>query len=140
MLKYRITRTSKGGDTSDPSNWRPITTLPAVTKIAERLVHRQLSTYFNERGLFSKTQHGYRKNHSTETALTMVTDQAYRAMDDGKISILVLLDLSKCFDVISHAKLLEKFELYGVNIHWFQDYLKNHQQQVKFVSQGSKIL
>lgn len=63
---------------------------------------------FQQNGPFSQTQHGYRKNHSTETALTVVTDQVYRAMNDGQISIPVLLDQSQCFDVIRHAKLRKK--------------------------------
>ena len=98
----------KGGTTADPTNWRPVTTLPAISKIIERVVHNQLSSYFTAASLFSSAQHGYRRNHSTETALSVVTDSIYKAMDEGEITILVLLDCSKCFDVISHSKLLDK--------------------------------
>ena len=127
----------KGGDASKPANWRPVTILPAIMKITERLVHRQLNNYLNSNFLYVENQHGYRRNHSTETALTVVTDRVYRAMDEGKVSILVLLDLSKCFDVICHKRLLEKFELYGIDTHWFLDYLKEHRQQVKINSSTS---
>ena len=51
-------------------------------------------------------------------------------MDSGNISLLVLLDLSKCFDVVDHARLLEKLQLYGVCTRWFESYLSNHRQQV----------
>ena len=52
-------------------------------------------------------------------------------MDEGKISILVLLDLSKCFDVVPHSKLLEKLSLYGIDSEWFRSYLEGHTQQVR---------
>ena len=131
----------KGGTTTDPANWRPVTTLPAISKIIERTVHNQLSSYFTENTLYSSAQHGYRRNHSTETALTVVTDSIYKAMDEGKITILVLLDCTKCFDVISHPKLLDKLSMYGVDNHWFNDYLQNHKQQVKIVTKdGTKIM
>ena len=131
----------KGGTTTDPANWRPVTTLPAISKIVERIVHNQLSSYFTDACLLSSAQHGYRRNHSTETALTVVTDSIYKAMDEGKISILVLLDCSKCFDVISHSKLLDKLLLYGVENHWFTDYLQNHRQQVKITTKdGIKLM
>ena len=74
---------------------------------------------------------GYRKIFSTETALHAVTDMALKAMDEGSISILVLLDLSKCFDVVPHSKLLEKLSLYGIDIEWFRSYLEGHSQRVR---------
>ena len=61
----------------------------------------------------------------------MITDNVYRAMDSGEISILVLLDLSKCFDVICHEKLLEKLRLYNIHTPWIRHYLYGHSQQVK---------
>ena len=60
-----------------------------------------------------------------------MTDAALRAMDNGKISIMVTLDLSKCFDVVPHSKLLEKLCAYGVDIEWFHSYLPGHTQQVR---------
>ena len=61
-----------------------------------------------------------------------MSDTLLRAMDRGEIALLVLLDLSKCFDVVSHDKLLEKLSLHGVDTHWFVDYLSNHSQKVSF--------
>ena len=80
-------------------------------KIVERIVQSQLIEYLDTHCLLSAEQHGYRKLHSTETALSVITDRVLQAMDNGEISILVLLDLSKCFDVVSHPKLLEKLQL-----------------------------
>ena len=66
-----------------------------------------------------KRRYTGRKQRSTKTVLHTVTDMALQAMDNGHICILVLLDLSKCFDV-PHAKLLEKLSVYGVDVQWFQ--------------------
>ena len=102
-----------------------------MAKIVERIVHKQLYAYFDSNYLFSNTQHGFRRFHSTETALIDVTDRVLQGMDHGEISLLVLLDLSKCFDVVSHSKLIQKLELYGVDVTWFSSYLSNHYQQVR---------
>ena len=66
-----------------------------------------------------------------ETALLSVTDHILSAMDAGKIALLVLLDVSKGFDVVSHEKLLEKLVLYGVHTDWFANYFRDHHQQVR---------
>ena len=82
--------------------------------------------------VFSSTQHGFRVNHSTDTALLIVTDndKVFAAMDRRDVTLLCLLDLSKCFDVVPHAGLLRKLELYNVDTHWFDSYLAGHYQQV----------
>ena len=126
-----MTPIPKGRVSAEPSDTRPISILPAVTKIVERVVQRQLASYLEEHSLLSDAQHGYRKYHSTETALHAITDRALHAMDKGDICILVLLDLSKCFDVVPHEKLLEKLSLYGITTDWFKDYLADHSQQVQ---------
>ena len=62
-------------------------------------------------------------------------------MDEGKISLLCLIDLSKCFDVIDHKKLLSKLQLHSIDIKWFKNYLSGHTQSVCFSSssRGSQI-
>ena len=120
------------GSIRDPANFRPISLVPCLAKIVERIVHKQLYAYFDTNHLFSSTQHGFRRFHSTETALINVTDRVLQGMDHGEISLLVLLDLSKCFDVVSHSKLIQKLELYGVDSSWFTSYLSDHYQHVRF--------
>ena len=126
-----VTPIPKGKVSVEPSDTRPISILPAIMKIVERVVQKQLTGYLEDNSLLSDAQHGYRKFHSTETALHTITDQALHAMDKGDICILVLLDLSKCFDVVSHQKLLQKLTLYGITTTWFRDYLADHSQQVQ---------
>ena len=120
----------KSGDHSDPSNFRPISIVPGIAKIVERAVHQQLYNYMSENHLFSSSQHGFRPRHSTETALTSISDHVLTSFDHGEVSLLCLLDLSKCFDVIDHSKLFSKLSLYGIDTSWFSAYLSNHTQSV----------
>ncbi|KAF0314432.1 putative RNA-directed DNA polymerase from transposon X-element [Amphibalanus amphitrite] len=109
-----VTPIPKGQGPSEPANTRPISILPAIMEVVERVVQRQLVQYLEANQLLSTTQHGYRSGRSTETALSVITDRALEAMDAGEVSILVLLDLSKCFDVVPHGRLLDKLALYGL--------------------------
>ena len=129
-----VTPIPKGNGPPEPNNTRPISILPAITKLIEKVVQRQLVGYLEVNCLLSGSQHGYRSGYSTETALTVVSDHVLRAMDAGEVSVLVLLDLSKCFDVVPHQRLLEKLSLYGVETGWFENYLRGHTQQVQMPS------
>ena len=122
----------KSGDPSDPSNFRPIPILTVISKIVERVVQRQLYYYLSANHLLSSIQHGFRPRHSTETAPTYISDEILAAFDSGKISLLCLIDLSKCFDVISHGKLLDKLQTLGINTSWFRNYLHGHTQCVRY--------
>ena len=75
--------------------------------MSERLAHRQFVDFLSANKKLAKTQSGNRKLHSTETALLCVTDDLLRAMDDKKVSVIVLLDMSKAFDSVRHDILLE---------------------------------
>ena len=129
-----VTPILKSGDIEDPGNCRPISLLPILSKVSERLVHGQLVKCFTENEKLSKkTQGGNRKLHSTETALLHVTDKLLKAMDEKKIFVVVLLDMSKAFDSIRHDLLLQKLEMLGVfpSIEWFKSYLSNRYQYVR---------
>ena len=119
---------------------RPITILPPPMKVVEKVVQNQLVEYLEANHLLSDSQHGYRRNHSTESALHVITDRVYRAMDCGEIGILVLLDLSKMFDVIPHETLLRKLHLYGVETRWFRNYITGHTQQVQMKTANGAVL
>ena len=131
----------KSGDPSNPSNFRPISIVPVLAKIVERVVQRQLYFYLSNNHLLSPTQHGFRPRHSTETALVSVADRILAATDRGEISLLCLIDLSKCFDIIDHSILLLKLQQYGVDTSWFVSYLSGHTQTVSFTDKtGTKHL
>ena len=120
----------KSGNPSDPANFRPISLVPVIMKVVERIVHQQLYVYLSHNHLLASSQHGFRPRHSTETALLSVTDHILAATDRGEISMLCLLDLSKCFDVIDHDLLMQKLMMHGIETSWFAAYLHGHSQSV----------
>ena len=126
-----ITPIPKSKAANKPADTRPVSILPGIMKLVEKVVQTQLVEYLDSHHLLAAAQHGYRKLYSTETALGVITDRVLHAMDSSEISILVLLDLSKCFDVVPHEILLEKLKLYGIDTTWFDSYLKGHVQQVQ---------
>ena len=131
----------KSGSLSETSNFRPISIVPAFPKVVEKVAQRQLYFYMASNHLFSLSQHGFRSNHSTETALLAVSDHILSAIDRQDTTILCLLDLSKCFDVIDHTKLLSKLQTYSIDPTWFSSYLTGHTQSVCTADgHGNRIL
>jgi len=83
-------------------NFRPVSNLPFVSKVLEKVVAQQLLEHMNKNALNEPLQSAYRQVHSTETALLRVQNDLLRAMDNRQGVILVLLDLSAAFDTIDH--------------------------------------
>ena len=101
--------------------------------MSECLAHGQFVEYLTSNKKLAKTQSGNCKFHSTETALLCITDELLQATDDKKISVFVLLDMSKAFDSIRHDILPHKLHELGVSsrsLDWFHSYLKDHKQKV----------
>ena len=130
----------KRDDPTKESNFRPITKVPAICKVVEKIVHKQLTNYLESQHLLSDDQHGFRKGHSTCTALLTITDEILRGMDQSQVTLLTLIYLSRCFDVIDHQKLLNKLELMQISPGWFKSYLEGHMQQVKVGDELSRPL
>ena len=109
------------------SNYRPISKLPFISKILEKVVANQLVTVLNNHSIFDKFQSGYRQNHSTETALLRVSNDIMMSSDAGKCTALVLLDLSAAFDTVDHHILLGRLRnsvgISGSALDWFASYL-----------------
>ncbi len=117
-------------------NYRPISVIPAIAKVIEKLVYRQLSTYLENNNLLDESQFGFRKGRSTELAAALFTDNVKRKVDEGKLVGAVFIDLTKAFDTLNHGKLLSKLKSYGIlenEYQWFQDYLFNRTQQVLYI-------
>ena len=122
-------------------NYRPISLLPAFSKIFEKAVFIQLYEYFNKNNLLYKSQYGFCTLHSTELASLEIIDIIGKDLDNGKLPIGVFLDLSKAFDTLDHTILLDKLLYYGIKgteLAWFKSYLTNRTQFVTTgVPQGS---
>ena len=92
-------------DPDDLKNYSPESNLSFLSKVLERIVLSQLNEHLNHNNLLSHLHSAYRPNHSTETALLRIVNDLPTAMDNNKICILTLLDLSAAFDTIVHQKL-----------------------------------
>ena len=88
------------------NNNRPISLLPAASKICERVALNQFIQFMKAKKRLTEHQSGNKAMHSTEMMNVMMTDQMLQAIDDKKLSIVVLLDFSKAFDCIDHNNLL----------------------------------
>ncbi|XP_065056335.1 uncharacterized protein LOC135684631 [Rhopilema esculentum] len=121
----RITSIFKDGDRTEKSNNRPISVLPVISKLFEKLVFNQLYQYLKENGLFTSDQAGFLRLHSTQTCLLKISDEWYNGLDLGKLVGLVFIGLKKAFDTVDHDVICKKLELYGVQqqeLSWFRSY------------------
>ena len=131
--KYaRVTPLFKQGNRDDVNNYRPISVIPIVAKVFERIVYDQLYAYLEEHDILYQNQSGFRATHSTVTALLEATDSWAYNIDNGKINGVIFLDLKKAFDTVDHQILLSKLNYYGIHgksFKWFQPYLENRTQK-----------
>ena len=121
----------KEGDKAECGNYRPISVIPTVAKILEKIIYDQLSSYINDNDIICKQQFGFRPNHSTETALLKCTDQWLLNMDKGMANGVLFLDLKKAFDTVDHSILLQKLYQYGIKgtpLKLLASYLNNRKQ------------
>ena len=133
----KIIPTYKSGARSNCDNYRPVSVLPVISKVIEKIVHQQVMKYLDTNKLLSKFQYGFRPRLSTEYAATILLDDIRKSIDNDQLVGAVFVDLSKAFDTISHAILLEKIAIYGIKdgeLEWFKDYLFSRKAVVAFNS------
>ena len=113
-------------------SYRPISKLPYLSKVVERVVAKQFISHANIFDLLSTHQSAYQQHHSTETAVLSAHNDLVCAVDDGKVTILVLLDLSAAFDTADHDILLsvlrDQFSIEDTAYNWFHSYLSDRQR------------
>ena len=129
-----VTPVPKGIPTLNMGDYRPISVLPAASKVIERVVYNQLIYYLECNGLLDHRQHGFRKDHSTVSAIFELTQFLYGNLDQGNVSHCVFIDYSKAFDTINHDILCNKLVVLGFDrqiVSWCQNYLTNRTQCVK---------
>ena len=124
-----------------------ISNLPFLSKILEKVVLHKPLAHLQENNLCSPLQSAYRTGHSTKTALLRVVNDLLNAMDEDKVSVLLLLDLSAAFDTIDHQILLSRLEtVFGIRytaLQWFRSYLLDRNQCVVvncFASSSSPVM
>ena len=96
----------KQGERSDLNNYRPISIIPVVAKVFERIVYNQFYEYLTENNLISCNQSGFRSLHSTATVLLEDTDNWAFNIDKGNVNAVIFLDLKKAFNTVDNSILL----------------------------------
>jgi len=117
----------KKGDHHITSNYRPISLLSNINRILEKIMFNRTYAFLDKYKCFYDLQFGFRKNYSTNHALTKITEKIRSAIDDGKTACGIFIDLQKAFDTVNHSVLTDKLNHYGIcgtANNWFKSYNK----------------
>lgn len=109
-----VTPIPKLSTATEYKDLRPISVLPLLSKVLEKIMESQLLVHINKYHLLPATQSGFHKGYACETALLHVTDNILNALDNNKFCVLILLDLSRAFDTLDHSLLLSILHYIGL--------------------------
>lgn len=128
---HKIIPIPKKGDKSNPTNYRPISLLPILSKVFESLVYKKIISFVQPQ--ISKRQFGFLKNRSCLTQLLLSFAEIINCIENKAACNVIYLDFSKAFDSVPHNELL--FKLWRIGItgplwYWFKDYLSNRRHYV----------
>lgn len=139
----KVSPIHKSGSKTDPGNYRPISVLPVLSKIIEKILHKRLETYLNSINYISDRQFGFRPKSNTLAATADLITKVKKNIDKKNIVLGVFIDLKKAFDTVSHDLLLMKLKAIGVEgqaFKMFKSYLTDRQQIVKMTTHQSNAL
>ena len=129
----------KKEERSDKTNYRPVTILPNLSKIYEKLIYDQLYDYFDK--ILLPSQCGFRKGYSSQNYLLAMLENFKKSADDGNKFDALLTNLSKAFDCIDHKLLIAKLFCCGVSpsaLNLIHSYLSNRTQRIKINNSFSR--
>lgn len=143
MLKTaKVIPIYKSKDEQMFTNYRPISLLPNISKILEKVVHKRIYKFLTDQDLLYQSQYGFRNNHSTNMAISELMSDIVKGFDDKKYTLGLFLDLSKAFDTIDHDILLAKLNHYGIRgvaWDWVRSYLADREQYVEYKGTKSEL-
>ena len=140
LKKARVIPLFKSGDKMLLNNHRPISILPALSKVLERLMYNRLVSYIDKHNILAANQYGFRSNHGSNLALISLIDKIVHAQEKNEVVCGIFLDLSKAFDTVNHKILFKKLYKYGVRglaLNWFKSYLSDRSQYVLYNNTSS---
>ena len=127
----KVSAIFKSGEKEDLNNYRPISVIPTLAHLFERLIYNQIYDYLTNNNLLNSKQYGFRSLHSTALALSESTNHWLLDMGNGKMNTVIFLDIKKAFDTVNRDILLQKMKAYGISgpeLEFFNSYLKNRVQ------------
>ena len=116
------------------SNYRPVSILPILSKILEKLMQDRLNNFFIKNNILYEHQFGFQKGKSTTLAVLDMCERIIESFEKNEFACNVFLDFAKAFDTVNHDILISKLNFYGVRgiaNEWFKSYLSNREQRVK---------
>jgi len=138
----RVVPIHKSGDKCVPSNYRPISVLPLLSKIFEKIMFSKIMFFLKANKLLHNHQFGFRENSSTSDAVSQFLDFVFESVS-GKSSVLaIFLDFSKAFDTVNHKILCAKLHhigFRGIVLKWFESYLADRKQYVEVGGASSSL-
>ena len=96
---------------TDLSHYRPISLLPLLSKVFERIVFNQTKEFLGLNKIVCDYQSGFRKNYSTDTCLLFLNNKILKGFDDGLLTGMILIDLQKASDKINQNMFLKKLNI-----------------------------
>jgi hypothetical protein len=125
-------------------NYRPISLLPAFSKIFEKVMFNKIMSYLNSKQIFYEHQYGFRSKHSTIHPILHLLNTCAEVNNrqPKKLTMSIFCDLSKAFDVINHDILMHKLEFYGIRgiaKTWLSNYLTERKQYVEIENNKSNM-
>ena len=130
----------KKGSKIDPQNYRPISLLPILSKIIERVIHDQTQEFLSKNKILYRFQSVFRKNYSTSTCLGHLTDKITTVFEKGFFTGMTLIDLQKAFDTNDHQTFIKKMKYLGFSkklIAWFKSHLSERKFKININSSYS---
>jgi hypothetical protein len=138
----KVTPIFKSGDPHNFTNYRPISILPATSKLLEKVIYKRIHDFISAHNILSPYQFGFRQKRSTYMAINELYSKIAQNLDNKLHSIGIFLDLSKAFDTLNHEILLNKLNSYGIRgvaNDWLRSYLSNRTQYVIFNQNSSNM-
>jgi retron-type reverse transcriptase len=104
----------KNKERDQVTNYRPISLLPSISKVYEKIIHKRIVGFMENQNILNPRQFGFRKQHSTSNAITVLTKDVLLGFERREYTLAVCCDLSKAFDTLNHDLLLNKLYRYGI--------------------------
>ena len=136
----RITPLYKADAKSDKNNYRPVSVLPVLSKVLERHMHNHTYSFLKDSNALYQFQSGFRRHHSTETALINIYDRLLNNLDNNRINGTIFADFKKAFDLVDHEVLINKLRIYGfedISLKLVTSYLTSRKQYTSINNQLS---